>query len=195
MVHLGRHLKGREGRALVRALFPGGTTRDRAETLQQADLLDRAPGVLRLVKVALDDAQFDALMSFVFNAGAGHLAAATLLRLLNAGNDDGAADQFLVWNRGRKDGVLVELPGLTRRHRSVPRARRPMPSARRRSPPVGAGRPSGHPRRGRASPAEGLAPGSAQRPPTSVRPRARTTTETARPRPAPAPRRGRRTAP
>jgi GH24 family phage-related lysozyme (muramidase) len=50
-----------------------------------------------LVKVALNQNQFDALVSFVFNVGAGAFAASTLLRKLNAGDYAGAAEQFLVW--------------------------------------------------------------------------------------------------
>lgn len=118
VVHEGKHLKGAATKAIARQLYPGGITRDQAEALLRADLLDRSPGVLRLVKVALDDGQFGALMSFAFNCGLGNLGASTLLRLLNAGQYAAAADQFLVWNKGRKNGVLVELAGLTRRRRA-----------------------------------------------------------------------------
>lgn len=50
-------------------------------------------------------------MSFVYNLGAGNLASSTLLKLLNAGDYAGAADQFLRWN---KAGGNV-LSGLTAR--------------------------------------------------------------------------------
>lgn len=118
LTYQGRMLKDAANQALARQLYPGGITRDQAETLLRADLLDRSPGLLNLVKVPLDDGQFGALMSFAFNCGLGNLGASTLLRLLNAGQYAAAAEQFLVWNKGRRDGVLVELAGLTRRRRA-----------------------------------------------------------------------------
>ncbi|MBX3638352.1 MAG: lysozyme [Rubrivivax sp.] len=111
-------LRGAENKSVARALFPGGITRAQAEALLRADLIDFAAGVLRRVQVALDDSQFGALVSFAFNAGLGNLGQSTLLRRLNAGDFAGAADQFLVWNKGRVRGVLTELPGLTRRRRA-----------------------------------------------------------------------------
>ncbi len=114
----GQFLRGTENRGIARALYPGGITRAQAEALLRGDLVDYASNVTALVKVPLTDAQFGALVSFAFNVGVGALAQSTLLRKLNARDVAGAADQFLVWNKGRKNGVLVELPGLTRRRRA-----------------------------------------------------------------------------
>jgi len=67
--------------------------------------------VMRLVTVALSQHQFDALVSFVFNLGAGNFRTSTLLKKLNAGDYSGAADEFSCWiNAGGKP-----LPGLARR--------------------------------------------------------------------------------
>ena len=63
------------------------------------------------VKVWLSQGQFDALVSFVFNLGAGNFVKSTLLRKLNDGNYVGAADQFGRWIYAGK----TELPGLIRR--------------------------------------------------------------------------------
>jgi lysozyme len=68
--------------------------------------------VSRYVKIALNDDEFAALVSFDFNTGG--LPDSTLLRLLNAGDRQGAADQFLRWD---KAGGKV-LAGLTRRRKS-----------------------------------------------------------------------------
>ena len=114
----GGFLRGPENRAVARALYPGGITIAQAEALLRGELVSFARDVLNLAKVALDDGQFGALLSFAFNAGAGNLGQSTLLRKLNAGDELGAADQFLVWNKARKNGVLVELPGLTRRRKA-----------------------------------------------------------------------------
>lgn len=71
----------------------------------------------RAVKVKLTQNQFDALVSLVYNIGPTNFNASTLLRKLNASDYVGAADQFLVWNKGRVDGKLVVINGLTnRRH-------------------------------------------------------------------------------
>lgn len=102
----------------MRALYPGGITIEQAEMPLRGELVNFARDVLRLAKVPLDDGQFAALVSFAFNCGSGNLASSTLLRKLNQGDYAGAADQFLAWNKARKNGVLVELPGLTRRRRA-----------------------------------------------------------------------------
>lgn len=115
IVYQGSFLRGPENKAVARSLYPGGITIPQAEALLRGELVNTGRDVLNLVKVSLDDNQFAALLSFVFNTGAGNFGQSTLLKMLNAGDRAGAADQFLVWNKSRKDGVLIELPGLTRR--------------------------------------------------------------------------------
>ncbi|HVS93962.1 MAG TPA: lysozyme [Mucilaginibacter sp.] len=51
------------------------------------------------VKVALNQNQFDALVSFTYNEGTGALRQSTLLKKLNEKDYAGAADQLLVWNK------------------------------------------------------------------------------------------------
>lgn len=114
----GQLLRGAGNRGLARALYPGGITRAQAEALLKGDLVEFASNVQALVKVPLADRQFGALVSFAFNVGVGALAKSTLLRRLNERDFAAAAEQFLVWNKGRKNGVLIELPGLTRRRRA-----------------------------------------------------------------------------
>ncbi|EPV3024942.1 lysozyme [Citrobacter freundii] len=82
-----------------------------AERLLKTGLVSYESDVSRLVKVALTQGQFDALVSFTYNLGARSLSTSTLLRKLNAGDYSGAADEFLRWN---KAGGKV-LNGLTRR--------------------------------------------------------------------------------
>lgn len=86
-------------------------TKARAEELLREDVKRFEEQVLRLVKVPLTQGQHDALVSFVYNLGAGNLSDSTLLRLLNAGDYAGAAAQFDRWN---KAGGKV-LAGLVRR--------------------------------------------------------------------------------
>ncbi len=75
------------------------------------DVTGTEEAVNRLVKVPLNQNQFDALVSFTFNCGANALEHSTLLAKLNAGNYDGARDEFLRWNKD--NGKVVA--GLTRR--------------------------------------------------------------------------------
>lgn len=86
-----------------------------AEQFLLEDLEAHGEAVNRLVKVDLTQAQFDALTSFVFNLGEPQFKSSTLLKKLNAGDYDGAAAEFLKWNKAREKGELKVFPGLTRR--------------------------------------------------------------------------------
>ena len=85
-----------------------------ADHLLQQDNLRFEEGVKRLVKVALTQNEFDALVSLTLNIGLGNFAGSTLLRKLNAGDKRGAADEFLKWNKYRdpKCGCLRVANGL-----------------------------------------------------------------------------------
>lgn len=86
-----------------------------ATAILRSDLAKFERAVTSLVHVPLTQGQFDALVSFTFNVGPGNLSKSTLLRKLNRGDYQGAADQFSVWNKGRVRGQLVVLPGLAKR--------------------------------------------------------------------------------
>lgn len=77
----------------------------------QHDLKSFEKTVNDSVKVPLSQNQFDALVSLSYNIGSGAFKNSTLLKKLNAKDYAGAADQFLVWNKG---GGKV-LKGLVRR--------------------------------------------------------------------------------
>ena len=51
------------------------------------------------VKVDLTQGEFDALCSFVYNLGCSALGKSTLLAKLNAGDSDGAAQEFGRWTK------------------------------------------------------------------------------------------------
>lgn len=86
-------------------------TMDEAMAYLRQDVGVAEDAVNRLVNVALTQDQFDALVDFTFNEGAGALASSTLLRLLNAGDYAGADKQFARWNLA--NGRV--LPGLVTR--------------------------------------------------------------------------------
>ncbi|QIC87521.1 lysozyme [Serratia liquefaciens] len=82
-----------------------------AERLLKCGLVQYEQGVNQLVKVIITQGQFDALVSFSYNLGLRSLSTSTLLRKLNAGDKQGAADEFGKWvNAGG-----VRLNGLVKR--------------------------------------------------------------------------------
>ena len=72
------------------------------------EMQEVARSVDALVKVPISHSQRAALQSFTYNVGSGNLASSTLLRRLNAGDAEGAAAQFLLWDHAGG----VELHGL-----------------------------------------------------------------------------------
>jgi len=78
---------------------------------RETDLAQADAAIQRLVIVPLNDWQRAALIDFVYNVGAGNLAKSTLLRRLNAGDYDGACNEYRRWvyAGGRR------LPGLVTR--------------------------------------------------------------------------------
>lgn len=87
---------------------------EEAEALLSIDLMEAADAICDYVDVPLSQNQFDALCSFVYNCGRNAFKTSTLLRLLNAGNYVGAAQQFGRWTKGGGK----ELPGLVRRRKA-----------------------------------------------------------------------------
>jgi lysozyme len=80
-------------------VVPGMTiTQEEADDLLAEDLANAEAAVNSLVKVPLSQPQFDALVDFVFNEGATQFRSSTLLRLLNAGDYEGADQQFARWD-------------------------------------------------------------------------------------------------
>lgn len=80
------------------------------EWLQQ-DVAGAEFVINKVVTAPLNQNQFDALVDFVFNLGAGNFQSSTLLRLLNSGDYQGASNEFPKWNHA--GGVV--LAGLTTR--------------------------------------------------------------------------------
>ena len=85
-----------------------------ADSLLKTDLIIHCNNVSKLVKVPLNQNQFDALVSLEYNIGYGNFSRSTLLKLLNTKNYEGAVEQFAVWRLG---GGKI-LPGLVRRRKA-----------------------------------------------------------------------------
>ena len=102
--------------------YPNGLRVKRGDTCTDAqantyfnnDLITFENAVNRLVKVKLNQNQFDALVSFTYNLGETNLYKSTLLKKLNAGDYIGASNEFEKWNKA--SGRV--LTGLTRRRKA-----------------------------------------------------------------------------
>jgi lysozyme len=94
---LGNMIQGKKKELIARHWVPGGITMVQAEKLLQMDLYDYEQFVIKLAKVPLNENQFSALVSFCFNLGPGNLEKSTLLKKLNKGNYEGAAEEFKFW--------------------------------------------------------------------------------------------------
>jgi|TARA_R100000995_G_C3472812_1_gene119231 lysozyme len=83
---------------------------EQADQLLRRDVSISERTVLRLIRVPLEDGQFNALCSFVFNLGSGSLQSSTLRRKINRGDYIGAADEFPRWvfAGGRKLKGLIK---------------------------------------------------------------------------------------
>lgn len=95
-----------------------GITQAEATELLRKDVRIAERAVLRLISVPLTDGQFDALVSFTFNLGAGALQRSTLRLKANRGEHESVPAELMkwVWAAGKK------LPGLVRRRRQETKA-------------------------------------------------------------------------
>ena len=86
-------------------------TLEQAEVWLEQDIQWAASEVNKLVHVALTQGEFDACVDFTFNCGCGNFDHSTLLKLINAGDMEHAANEFEKWDRA--GGNIVA--GLLRR--------------------------------------------------------------------------------
>lgn len=77
-------------------------TEDRASKILAKDVGDAEKAINTYVTVTLSQNEFDALISLVFNIGIGAFIKSTLLKKLNKSDFDGAAREFLRWDKVNK---------------------------------------------------------------------------------------------
>jgi lysozyme len=82
-----------------------------ASNLAMLDMLTAFRAVADRIAVPMTDHEKAAVESFIYNVGAGNFRNSTLLRLINRGQTELAAKQFILWDRA--DGRA--LAGLLRR--------------------------------------------------------------------------------
>lgn len=93
--------------------LPLGTkiTQLEADELLTGDLAGFVDGIKKLLRNELNDNQFSACVSLVYNIGLGSFKSSTLLRLLNIGNMYASSLEFIKWDHANG----VEVSGLLRR--------------------------------------------------------------------------------
>lgn len=74
-------------------------TQEQADARLQNDVNKLAVTLQPLVKSAVNDNQFSAMVCFAYNVGLGSLKNSTLLKLVNEGKFAKAADEFPKWNK------------------------------------------------------------------------------------------------
>ena len=84
---------------------------EEADHLLKEELPEYEGYINDMIKVPLEQCQFDALVCWVYNLGPNNLKDSTLLRILNDGDYDGVPEQIKRWN---KAGGKV-LAGLVKR--------------------------------------------------------------------------------
>ena len=95
---------------------PGMTcTQAEADEWLRDDLIERTALVRVMLTTHAEPNALGALVSLAYNIGNAALQKSSVLRAHNAGDFQGAARAFQLWNKARVNGQLTVLPGLTAR--------------------------------------------------------------------------------
>ncbi|MEI2267149.1 lysozyme [Erwinia sp. CGal63] len=100
---------GHTGPVENKSIIPGMTiTAEQSDSLLLADIAHAEKAINEKVRVSLNQQQYDALCSLVFNIGVQAFSNSTLLQKLNAGDCHGAAEAMLLWKRaGEHKDILL----------------------------------------------------------------------------------------
>ncbi|EKR1732350.1 TPA_asm: lysozyme [Salmonella enterica subsp. enterica serovar Madelia] len=99
---------GHTGKVDGVAVHKGMTiTQDTADRLLRDDLSWVEHCIAERVTVPLNQNQYDALCSLIFNIGANAFTGSGVRRYLNAGNYTAAADAFLEWSRAGSNPTIL----------------------------------------------------------------------------------------
>ncbi|HEY3591943.1 MAG TPA: lysozyme [Buttiauxella sp.] len=82
-------------------------TAEQSSALLNGDLGWVESTISNYVKSSLNQNQYDALCSFIFNVGANAFKGSTMLKLLNVGNYPGASDEFPKWKKSGGDPDIL----------------------------------------------------------------------------------------
>lgn len=95
--------------------IPDEITKDQAESLLRKDLIRFENAVKKYVTVNLNQNQFDALVSFIFNTGEGGLRNTSVQAAVNSQRWQEVPKYLQAWSKIRSNGRMVTNQGLLRR--------------------------------------------------------------------------------
>jgi lysozyme len=99
-----------------RLQYANGLSDPQVAAIFQSDLARKEALVRASVKAPVEKHQFDALVSLGFTSEDAVSRRSTVIRLINAGKFDEAADHFGDWHKGHdRHGDLIDVPGLPKR--------------------------------------------------------------------------------
>lgn len=87
-------------------------------TLEEAEKLMAyfLSNVIHFIPDTVNQNQFDALSSLLYNIGPANFRKSTLVKKVKENPDDlSIRDEFMKWTLARKNGNLIQLPGLVKR--------------------------------------------------------------------------------
>lgn len=99
-------------------VFDHMLTDDECYELLRQDLVPVESRVNKWVKVPVSQNQYDAMCSLVLNIGTAAFHTSSVLRFLNQGWIEDAADSFLLFNKATVNGHKITIAGLTNRRRA-----------------------------------------------------------------------------
>lgn len=95
--------------------FPNKLSQIEGDRLLIKDIIPFENKINKIVKVKLNQNQFNVLVSFLFNLGVNALDRTTSLKVLNSGDYKSFANRLLMWNKGMINGKLTVIQGLNNR--------------------------------------------------------------------------------
>lgn len=99
--------------------FPDGITitKEQALDILAVDVEKCETAIKKSINIALNQNQFDALVSFGFNCGVGVYSNSNVSSAVNSMNFSQVPEKLMAWNKARVNGVLQEVKGLTSRRK------------------------------------------------------------------------------
>jgi len=93
-------------------------TQEEADDLLLWEISEKTSRVNSLIRVAINQNQYDAIVDFAYNVGTGGLQSSTLLKKVNANpSDPTIRDEFMKWSKAHVNGKLVVVEGLRKRRK------------------------------------------------------------------------------
>lgn len=90
-------------------------TPEQCKAMLVGRLEEFSDGIDKCLTRAIPPEMYAAYLSAAYNIGIGNFCNSSMARKTNAGDFVGGCNALLLWDKARKAGVLITLPGLTKR--------------------------------------------------------------------------------